>query len=111
MTRSAAVIAILLAVLLLLDAPRSGQPGFSVVSAGLVLWAALRTWRRSTWGQIGLCVLGVLLLTWSLIQYFRTLHPWPFLALIGLSAGTLGTGVVGVLLDRYKASGPGEPTL
>ena len=111
MTRAAAVTGLLLALVLLVDALGSPAPWLRVATALLVIGAGVGPMRRQTIAHLALCALGLALLGWSLILYFRTLHPWPLLAIIGLAAGTLGLGLVGFLLDRYEAPPEKRPTL
>ena len=102
MTRTAAVAGLLLGALVLLAAVPSGSLWW--VAAVLLLVAALGTLRRNTLAHVTLCVLGVAILAWALPTYFRGHQLWPFLAVIGLAAMTLGLGLLGFLLDRYRVS-------
>ena len=106
MTRAAAVSGILLAIILFLEAVPSGSLWW--VAAVLLLVATVGTLRRNTSAHLALCALGVVVLAWALPAYFRTHRLWPFLAVIGLSALTLGLGLLGFLLDRYRV--PDEPS-
>jgi hypothetical protein len=74
------------------------------VAGVLLLVAAAGTLRGMTPAHLALCVLGVVVLAWALPTYFRTHRMWPFLAIIGLAAVTLGLGLLGFLLDRYRVS-------
>lgn len=100
MTRTAAVSGILLAVIVFLEAVPSGSLWW--VAAVLLLVAAAGTFRRNALAHVMLCTLGLVVLAWALPAYFRTHRLWPFLAIIGLSALTLGLGLLGFLLDRYR---------
>ena len=111
MTRAASITGFVLALVLLLDALRADAPWFGVTAAVLLVGAGVWTLRGHTFAHLVLCVLGLALLARSLPLYFRTLHPWPFLAIIGLATGTLGLGVVGFLLDRYEIPRQNGPTL
>src|SRR5262245_57336384 len=105
MTRTAAVTGLLLAVVVFLATVPSGSLWW--VPAVLLLLAAFGTLRRNTLAQVTLCALGAAVLAWALPAYFRAHQLWPFLAVIGLAAMTLGLGLVGFLLDRYQV--PGDP--
>ena len=109
MTRAAALSGTLLAVVLFLEAVRSGSLWW--VAAGLLILAATGTLRRNTLAHLTLCALGVVVLAWALPTYFRTHRLWPFLVVIGLSALTLGLGLLGFLLDRYRVSEGRSSTL
>jgi hypothetical protein len=100
MTRTAAVAGCLLAIVVLLAAVPSGSLWW--IAGVLLLVAALGTLRRNTLAQLTLCALGVVILAWALPTYFRGHQLWPFLAVIGLAAITLGLGLLGFLLDRYQ---------
>jgi len=100
MTRAAAIAGFLLAIVIFLEAVPAGSLWW--VAAVLLLVAAVGTLRRNTLAHVALCALGVIILAWALPTYFRAHQLWPFLAVIGLSAMTLGLGLVGLLLDRYR---------
>jgi hypothetical protein len=106
MTRTAAVAGFLLAIVLFLEAVPSGSVWW--VAAVLLLVAGAGTLRKNTIAHVSLCVLGLVVLTWALPVYFRTHRLWPFLAVIGLAALTLGFGLLGFLLDRYRV--PEDPS-
>ncbi len=106
MTRAAAVSGILLAAILFLEAVPSGSTWW--VAAVLLLVAAAGTLRHNTLAQVALCLLGLVVLAWALPSYFRAHRLWPFLAIIALSAMTLGLGLLGFLLDRYRV--PEDPS-
>ena len=105
MTRTAAVSGILLAIIVFLEAVPSGSLWW--VAAALLLISAAGTFRRHTLAHVVLCALGLVVMAWALPAYFRTHQLWPFLAIIGLSAFTLGLGLLGFLLDRYRV--PEDP--
>ena len=109
MTRAAAVSGFLLAVILFLEAVPSGSLWW--VAAVLLLVAGAGTLRRNSLAHLTLCALGVVVLAWALPVYFRGHRLWPFLAVIGLSALTLGFGLLGFLLDRYRVSEDPSSTL
>jgi hypothetical protein len=109
MTRAAALSGTLLAVILLLEAVPSGSLWW--VAAVLLIVAATGTLRRNTLAHLTLCLLGVVVLAWALPMYFRVHRLWPFLAIIGLSALTLGLGLLGFLLDRYRVPEDRSSTL
>ena len=105
MTRTAAIAGLLLAAVVFLAAVPTGSLWW--VAAVLLLVAAIGTLGRNTLAQLTLCALGVVILAWALPTYFRGHQLWPFLAVIGLAAMSLGLGLLGFLLDRYRV--PGEP--
>jgi len=105
MTRTAAVAGFLLAIVLFLEAVPSGSLWW--VAAVLLLVAGAGTLRKNTIAHLSLCGLGLIILTRALPAYFRAHQLWPFLAMIGLAALTLGFGLLGFLLDRYGV--PGDP--
>ena len=109
MTRAAAVSGVLLAIILFLEAVPSGSLWW--VAAVLLIVAATGTLRRNTLAHLTLCALGVVVLAWALPAYFRAHRLWPFLAVIGLSTLTLGLGLVGYLLDRYRVPEDRSSTL
>ena len=109
MTRAASIAGLCLAVLVLLEAVPSGSLWWT---AGLLLLvAAIGTWRGSAVLHVGLCVVGLVVLVRTLPLYFQTLRMWPLLAMILVSAATLGLGVIGLLIDRYRVSSDADPTL
>jgi len=109
MTRSAAVAGVLLGLLVLLESVPAGSLWW--VAGVLLLVAAAGTFRRNTPAHLASCALGLVVLGWSLPTYFRTHRMWPFLAIIGLAALTLGLGLLGFLLDRYRVPQDTDTTL
>ena len=109
MTRAASISGLLLAVLVLLEAVPSGSSWWT---AGLLLFiAAIGTWRGQTALHAGLCAVGLLVLVRTLPLYFQTLRMWPLLAIILVAAATLGLGVIGFLIDRYRVRPDADPPL
>jgi len=116
MTRAAAVMGVLLALVSIaggIQVVAEGGSGRSLaagVAGGLVLLGgAALTWRRVTWAQVVLSVLGLAYLARFLPHFFITKHFWPDLPLLFLGSFTVGLGVLGLMLDRYQPeAGPGS---
>jgi hypothetical protein len=72
---------------------------------GTVAWGT----RGSVAARVVMSVAACLLLARFLPPYFQTYRAWPGLVIVLLATLTMGFGVLGVLLDTYRAepvSGP-----
>jgi uncharacterized membrane protein (UPF0136 family) len=76
-----------------------------VVAGAAVVLGSILTLRGSRGGQVVMTGLGLLLLTLFLAAYFRTYRLWPTLVLVILATLTFGLGLLGLILDRYRAPG------
>jgi uncharacterized membrane protein (UPF0136 family) len=114
MTRASAWVGIVLGLITLgtglqeFATARSPLTLLAGVLAGIVLLAmAALTLRGRAWAQIVMSGVGLLLLARHVPPYFQTYRPWPGLAILLLGSFTFGLGILGMLLDRYQASGSG----
>jgi uncharacterized membrane protein (UPF0136 family) len=114
MTRASAWVGIVLGLIALasgvqeIAAARGLAPLLFGVVAGIVLLVmGALTLRGRAWAQIVMSAVGLVLLARHLPPYFRTYRPWPALAIILLGSFTFGLAILGMMLDRYQASGPG----
>jgi hypothetical protein len=82
------------------------QPGgghaFTAISGFFLAGGAILSLRGLRWGQILMCVLGLVLLVRYIPSYFMTYHVWPDLVLVALGTFTLGLGTLGFILDRFE---------
>ncbi len=114
MTRASAWVGLVLGLIALgtglqeIVAGRNAMSLLAGVVAGIVLLAtAMLTLRGRAWAQIVMSAVGLALLARHVPPYFQTYRPWPGLAMILLGSFTFGLGILGLMLDRYRAPGSG----
>ncbi len=113
MSRGASVFGFLLGVVSVAAGLRGdGVPmGWGVGAGVLLLVLAILVWRGHGLAQGAMSALGLVLLARFLPVYFQTPGSWWVLALVILGSITLGLGVLGILLDRYRPPGKQDGSL